>query len=207
MGRPWHGSFNQILEQIRDVIHTIEKIFLLLTPPPMCHIFENNFITIIKINMIDEMSATNDSVAISHIPGDGITVPSTALGTHTVNTEGKVNLIESDDKSQHFITSNVEMELIPYPYVPSSEEMSDYYQLEQSLGEDWSLRLACELSLDEISIDDNDGESIYDSQPRLSNNDDYRDSRRPEDIEFRYNGFVNAIEVPSESISKCEILL
>jgi hypothetical protein len=55
---------------------------------------------------------------------------------------------------------DVEMELTPYPYTTTSEEIKDWHQLELSFGEDWSLRLACELSSSEMSIDsDSDDDS------------------------------------------------
>jgi hypothetical protein len=150
------------------------------------------------------MSVANDSLT-SHSSFDGICVQSSSLATIDVSKEDKVNLIESDDNSQPFATTDYEMEMTPYPYVPSSEEMIDYYHLEESLGEDWSLRLACELSLNEMSMDD--GESTDESLSFAGNDgDDKVSPRRPEDIEFSTstNNYFGEIEVQTGSFSKYE---
>lgn len=59
--------------------------------------------------------------------------------------------------------------LTPYPaHATTSEEIQEWMELEQSLGENWSLRLAGELSPSEMSLnstesdDDEDGE-MFDS--------------------------------------------
>lgn len=70
--------------------------------------------------------------------GTYISFPSSCFSSHTADTE-------------------VEMEFTPYPYTTTIEELKDWQQLEFSFGEDWSLRLACELSSSEDSIDSDCG--------------------------------------------------
>jgi hypothetical protein len=74
------------------------------------------------------------------------------------NAPRQINRIEMDSSDES--TSTVE--LTPYPYIPTSQELKDFRHLELSLGEDWSFRLACELSASDFTIDD-DCDSACDS--------------------------------------------
>jgi hypothetical protein len=116
---------------------------------------------------------------------------STSLATIDVSADERVNMIEADDISENCTRSASAMELTPYPYTPTSEELTDYYQLEQSLGEDWSYRLACELSCDAVSMDDDDDwKCSNDDSVTFFDDSDHHDSANltatlPEDIEVR----------------------
>ena len=135
---------------------------------------------------------------------------SASLATIDVSAEDKVNMIEVDDQSESCsTTSDCTMELTPYPYAPTSEEMADYYQLEQSLGEDWSFRLACELSCDTNSMDDEDDDSVTFFDDSHQHDGEKMSPQLPEDIEVRtYTRRENCIEDavnPVESFSRYEI--
>lgn len=116
-----------------------------------------------------------------------IIINSSSLMTIDVSEEDKVNMI-LDDHSEHCTPSDSAMELTPYPYMPTPEELADYYQLEQSLGEDWSYRLACELSFDVVSMDDDDDDDA-DSVTFLNDYHPHTEAKLPfsllEDIEVR----------------------
>lgn len=116
-----------------------------------------------KLNTMSNAALSSYESVSSH---DDIIINSASLMTIDVSAEDKVNMI-SDDHSEHCNPFDSVMELTPYPYMPTPEELADYYQLEQSLGEDWSYRLACELSFDVVSMDDDDDSN---------NNDDDADS-------------------------------
>jgi hypothetical protein len=92
---------------------------------------------------------------------------------------GETNVIEADYQSDHSNT-----ELTPYPYATTSEEIKDYYQLEMSLGEDWSFRLARELSSCEMSIDGDCAGSLDDDSFTPFFAVDEETSLLPEDIEI-----------------------
>ena len=138
---------------------------------------------------------------------------STSLATIDVSADDKVNMIEADDGSENCTTGDVTaMELTPYPYTPTSEELADYYQLEQSLGEDWSFRLACELSCDAVSMDDDD-DCDFGNDDSVTFFDDSHDRDEesmtvslPEDIEVltyaRRETFFDESVAPIESFAK-----
>ena len=123
-----------------------------------------------------------------------MTVHSSSIATIDVSVEDRVNMIDLDDNSENCTVADSMMEeLTPYPYTPTSEEIADYYQLEQSLGENWSFRLACELSYETVSMDEDD-----DDDYKRANDDSvtfFDDSHQwyeenisaplPEDIEVR----------------------
>jgi hypothetical protein len=59
---------------------------------------------------------------------------------------------QDSEFSYHDCENNVD--LTPYPYEPTNEEMEDWdHLLKDSFGENWSLHLAAELSSCEMSID------------------------------------------------------
>jgi hypothetical protein len=69
------------------------------------------------------------------------------------------------------------MELTPYPYATTSEEIEDWRQLEASLGEAWSLQVADEISCAEMSIDSDDEEEPY---PFCRYDDETVETKRPQ---------------------------
>ena len=106
--------------------------------------------------------------------------------------EAQINRIEMDC---HDDSQSVE-ELIPYPYIQSSQELQDYHHLELSLGEDWSFRLAGELSCDDISID---CDSIaYDSSFHSNDCCDF-DLEDMEVCAYNRGSFFDNIEIPGEA--------
>jgi hypothetical protein len=89
--------------------------------------------------------------------------------------------IDSNDNQEVTSTNIPDYEIetsqiIPYPYTPTTEELTDYYQLELSLGEDWSFRLACELSSEAMSTDysdqSSDNDSVSFSDENMTKSDD-----------------------------------
>ena len=139
------------------------------------------------------MNITDVSLSSSTLlSGEVIVVPSTSLAMTDVSPDDRVNMIEADDNSENCTTGDAAIELTPYPYSPTSEEVADYYQLEQSLGEDWSFRLACELSCDSVLMDDDDDDfqSLNDDSVMFIDDRLYHDKENisaalPEDIEVR----------------------
>jgi hypothetical protein len=117
--------------------------------------------------------------------------------------EMEINQIEMDSSDERSST----VELTPYPYIPTSEEIKDFHHLELSLGEDWSFRLACELSAGEMTFDGDDCDSACDSVSFYGNDSCEFDSSSllPEDIEictFNHRGnFFDDIDIPGEAIS------
>ena len=84
----------------------------------------------------------------------------------------EINVIESS--SEQSCSNNdhhQSMELTPYPYTQTSQEINDYYQLEQSMGEDWSFQLACELSSCDMSDVNDDTDSICDMSSLCDDNE------------------------------------
>jgi hypothetical protein len=138
------------------------------------------------------MYGTNGSLPSPTCRGE-IIVSSPSLATIDLNQDDPVNMIELDDSSENCTADDAAMELTPYPYLPTSEELADYYQLERSLGEDWSLRLACELSSDAISMDDSDHEEFEcesDDSVTFFDDSNHHINKKltvtlPEDIEVR----------------------
>jgi hypothetical protein len=140
-------------------------------------------------------------------------VHSASLAKIDVSAEDRVNMIEVDDNCENCSISESVMELTPYPYTPTSEEMADYYQLEQSLGENWSFRLACELSFETVSMDEDDDYMNDDSVTFFDDShqqyEETMSSPLPEDIEVRtYTRRDNCGDdtvSPVESFSRYEI--
>jgi hypothetical protein len=138
-------------------------------------------------------------------------------GTTDAETNDDVNMIELDDNSENCAVnvSDTALELTPYPYTPTSEEMMDYYQLEESLGEDWSFRVACGLTASAVSMDEDDDDfdtgSMNDSvsffEDAIPSNEKLSLSL-PEDIEIRTytrtSNFHDVAELSSETFSKYE---
>lgn len=163
------------------------------------------------------MNTTNASLSSSTSPSyhETMIIHTTSLATIDVSAEDNVNMIESDENTENCTTGTAAMELTPYPYTPTSEELADFYQLEQSLGEDWSFRLACELSCAAVSMDDDDDDCAYsrhdDSVTFFDEHQHFEEnltSALPEDIEVRTyvrreNLFDDTV-TPIESFSKYE---
>jgi hypothetical protein len=164
------------------------------------------------------MNVTNKSISSStSLSSHGeMIVHSTSLMTIDLSSDERVNMIEADDCSETCTTNDAAMELTPYPYSPTSEELADYYQLEQSLGEDWTLRLACELSYSAVSIDESDNddfECVNDDSVTFFDDQHHHDTEHltgtlPEDIEVRAytrkEAFIDRTFTPIESFDKLE---
>jgi hypothetical protein len=137
--------------------------------------------------MILAITATMNSPTVSESSiSSQSSIDSIILHRNTPSTmedsgQERLNMIEPDSNVEGVST----MELTPYPYNPTSEEIKDFHHLEVSLGEDWSYRLACELSSADMSLD-GDGESLDDSVSFYDNNigDSEGSQLLPEDIEI-----------------------
>jgi hypothetical protein len=114
--------------------------------------------------------------------------------------EDEFNRIEVDSSDE----SSSAMELTPYPYFPTSEEIKDFHHLELFLGEDWSFRLACELSSGEMTVDGDDCGSACDSVSSYGDDSCELDSLLllPEDIEIcshnHRGNFFDNVDIPVE---------